>query len=146
MLSALAMKRYQYRLNNSNVPQQYRKHLKPVIDGKGCFALVTKPITVYKKAHQKYHKDSMYYTKAIVLKLTLPVGTFIRLSDYSAKCRATMAYVEHYVGNEAVSGHDSSFKYPKETLLFPKQRFARRDYECASGIHFFFTRQRAASY
>jgi len=87
-----------------------------------------------------------------VVKLLIP-DTALRSSASGRKCRASEAVVLTIYDkdgneiNEARSGHDSDFVYRVGETVKPVQEFdTNRWNECATGIHFFVTREEAERY
>ena len=87
-----------------------------------------------------------------VVKLLIP-NTALRSSASGRKCRASEAEVlEIFDANgdpieETRSGHDSGFIYRVGETVKPTDEFdTNRWNECASGIHFFITREEAERY
>ena len=92
-------------------------------------------------------------SKEIIVKLSIP-ETSRRSHAFGRKCRTESAIVLAMFeadGNAfdgvGVSSYDSTFEYRVGATVKPKEPFAE-DYtnECASGIHFFITREEAAAY
>ena len=68
-----------------------------------------------------------------------------RSNATSRKCRASYAYVVD-APEGAVSLHDGKTKYVKDEYVYPDSFCEDRWNECASGIHFFLTREEAENY
>jgi hypothetical protein len=79
----------------------------------------------------------------VICKLLIPAAAK-RSNATGRKCRAEYAVV---LEGEGVSEHDSSFKYKVGQTVRPTKPFdENRFLECASGIHFFITRQEAEDF
>ena len=90
------------------------------------------------------------YTKngPAVVKLAIPEDAK-RSHAFGRKCRAEYAEVLEIEGDavEAWSSHDGTFAYRVGETVRPKEPFSDEwTEECASGIHFFITREEAAAY
>ena len=59
------------------------------------------------------------------------------------KCRAEFAIV---IEGDGFSNHDKTFAYKKGETVRPKKPFTESQEECASGIHFFLSREEAEDY
>jgi hypothetical protein len=83
----------------------------------------------------------------VIVKLQIPARAK-RSHAFGRKCRAEYAKVVQIFGaDEAVSSHDSNFKYHKGDIVRPKQPFDENWLdECSSGIHFFITKEEAENY
>lgn len=107
---------------------------------------------VYKAAfYNDKHRDGI----PCIVTLSIPANTRVRLStNDSGKCRAERAKVLRIetlgglevVGVSAYSGHDTNFRYRVGRTVRPTRPFSTKDEECASGIHFFFTKALARAW
>jgi len=91
--------------------------------------------------------DLIVYKKTTnqVIKLLIPKEAK-RSNGTSRKCRAEYAIVLECVG-KTFSKHNSSYFYEKGMTVRPTKPFDEdRWNECASGIHFFLTREEAEEY
>jgi hypothetical protein len=78
-----------------------------------------------------------------ICKLLIPKDAK-RSNATGRKCRAEYAVV---LEGEGVSQHDSAFTYKVSETVRPREPFCEdRWEECASGIHFFITRDEAEEY
>jgi len=95
-------------------------------------------------------------TLTVFKKLAVPGGTAVatlripehalRSNGIGRKCRASEALVVD-CPEGAYSQHDNTFFYHKGTTVKPREPFCEdRWSECASGIHFFLTREEAEAY
>ena len=86
-----------------------------------------------------------------IAKLRIPESAQ-RSHAFGRKCRASEAIVVAiYNGDvevaEGFSTHDTAFKYVKGEIVKPKEPFSEDwQNECASGIHFFITKEEALAY
>ena len=113
----------------------------------------------------KYDADALWVKQAIILpegdiygwkkcagnvlvKLRIPSAALRCHALGGRKCRAEHAEVVEIVGADmAVSIHDPGFVYRVGDTVRPKQPFCMDwNQECASGIHFFITREEAEAY
>ena len=83
----------------------------------------------------------------VLCKLLIPDGAK-RFNAAGRKCRAERATVLELEGAEVgYSGHDITFEYRVGRIVTPREPFDEdRWNECASGIHFFITREEAEAY
>jgi len=82
----------------------------------------------------------------VIVKLEIPVHAK-RSNGTERKCRASEAKVlEIFGADEGVSNYDDSFIYRKGEVVFPDSFNENRWNTCASGIHFFTTREEAEAY
>jgi len=86
----------------------------------------------------------------LICKLEIPSDA-LRSSATSRKCRASKAiviaiYDKEKEVNEGISKHDNTFIYKVGETLEIKDFNTNRWNECASGIHFFITKQEAIDY
>ena len=89
-------------------------------------------LTVYKRL-----------AKGVICTLRIPADA-LRSNSTGRKCRASYAIV---VEGEGVSSHDSSFIYRVGETVRPCEPFDENRWEeCASGIHFFITREEAEAH
>jgi hypothetical protein len=94
--------------------------------------------------YKKIYKLDEVSTKSIICTLEIPakakrVGNF-----YNGKCRAEYAKV---LKGSGFSGHDESFFYKEGKIVRPEKKFNNDPLTiCASGIHFFLTREQAKNY
>ena len=79
-----------------------------------------------------------------IAELSIPASA-ARVNAYgSRKCRSSEVKV---ISGEGPSGHDSTFVYKKGATMKPVAAFCDDPcIECASGIHFFMTREEAEDY
>lgn len=146
-----------------------RRYLAQHVDrvpSRGGFAVVTKPLHVFKKVeiHDKHGWPSA------IASLVIPAGAGIYMdaSAFSAKhhmnrwgsgprserkMRASFAKVHSLAAADtgkprrtATSEHDPGFKYRPGRLVTPTEPFSRARESCASGIHFFLNLADAANY
>lgn len=115
---------------------------------------ILRPLKVYKKVYTPLLGSSCIATLILVpnevalLGFSRPKSAFSRIN----KCRTTVAYVEsinHYTGqrlNEARSEHNPRFIYKVGDIVQPARPFDYWGEECASGIHFYLTRQEAENH
>ena len=113
----------------------------------------------------KYNADALWVKQAIILpegdiygwkkcvdtvlvKLRIPAIALRCHALGGRKCRAEYAEVVEIVGADmAVSIHDPDFVYRVGDTVRPKEPFCMDwNQECASGIHFFITREEAEAY
>ena len=86
-----------------------------------------------------------------IAKLLIP-SSARRSHAASRKCRASEAFVTQLFLSDniypyGISQHDHAFIYKEGETVFPKEPFCEdRWEECASGIHFFITREEAEEY
>ena len=79
----------------------------------------------------------------VICKLKIPAEAK-RSNATSRKCRAEYAVV---LKGEGVSEYDETFEYKVGETVRPREPFCKdRWQECASGIHFFLTREEAEEY
>ena len=83
----------------------------------------------------------------VIVKLLIPAAAH-RSNATGRKCRCEYAFVQEVIGAEVgVSNHAAGFSYKVGQIVRPlKPWCADRWQECASGIHFFITRQEAENY
>ena len=106
----------------------------------------------WKKA---YYRDEENYRNECIVKLEIPADAK-RSSGAGRKCRASKA---HVMGIETIDGkpldgsirvfsdYDRDFTYANGFLVEPTEPFCENRWEeCASGIHFFITREEAVAY
>lgn len=107
---------------------------------------------VYKAA---YYDDKNHDERPCIVVLQIPANTRVRLStNSSGKCRAERAKVLRIetlggtpvLGVSAYAGHDNDFRYRVGRTVRPTKPFNVQDVECASGIHFFFTKALARAW
>lgn len=95
----------------------------------------------YKKAYDSTTGE------AVIVELEIPKDAK-RTHAFGRKCRAEKAIVIN-MGDckKAYSSHDSSFTYEIGQTVTPKEPFSEQwTEECASGIHFWITREEAEAY
>lgn len=108
----------------------------------------------YLRVYKKINVDGK---RAIaVLQVPMAMGTFIHMSN--SKCRTTEAFVERIESVkknkkgkytqylEGTSQFDWAFRYCVGKYVKPRKKFSHNRDDCASGIHFFFTRKEAEKY
>ena len=106
----------------------------------------------WKKA---YYRDEENYRNECIVKLEIPADAK-RSNGAGRKCRASKARV---MGIETIDGkpldgsirvfsdHDGDFTYANGFMVEPTEPFDENRWEeCASGIHFFVTREEAVAY
>lgn len=94
--------------------------------------------------------------KRVLAKLEIPANTLVFLGHEGSKgkCRAALAKVLslHDKNGDllnlkvAYSTYDDKFKYEVGKMVLPRATFNTSLIECTSGIHFYMTRAKAASY
>jgi len=115
-----------------------------------------KSMIVYKKIYnapsQQRHQGG-----DLIATLLLPKGTLVRLKptadNAAVKNRANRAIVldivlvgyPHNQVSKGYAGYDNT-RYTAGARIKPAEKFSQSREECASGIHFFLSRQRAFEY
>ena len=105
---------------------------------------------VYKKAYLRRDRKG-----PVIVVLQIPAKAKRSQDvDDGFKCRASEAKVLHIeslngkklTAKTARSGYDDTFLYTVDQTVKPKYAFDTTGYACASGIHFFMTREQAVQY
>ena len=97
--------------------------------------ILTEPITGYKKTHE-----------GVVITAEIPAGAFVFCINGS-KCRTNRAKITDMNGHEILhSEYDNSFEYRLGQEIEIKDFNLMYNVECASGFHFFRTREEAEKY
>ena len=97
--------------------------------------ILTEPMTGYKKTQE-----------GVVITAEIPVGAIVFCINGS-KCRTNRAKITDMAGHDVLhSQHDNSFEYRLEQEIEIKDFNLMYNIECASGFHFFRTREEADNY
>ena len=116
---------YLYRAN------LYRANLEDFRLGK----ILTEPMTGYKKTQE-----------GVVITAEIPVGAIVFCINGS-KCRTNRAKITDMAGHDVLhSEYDNSFEYRLGQEIEIKDFNLMYNIECASGFHFFRTREEAENY
>ena len=96
---------------------------------------LTEPITGYKKT-----------AEGVVITAEIPAGAIVFCIN-GTKCRTNRAKITDMAGNEVLhSQHDNSFEYRLGKEIIIDDFNLMYNVECASGFHFFRTREEAEKY
>ena len=96
---------------------------------------LTEPITGYKKT-----------AEGVVITAEIPAGAIVFCIN-GTKCRTNRAKIIDMAGNEVLhSQHDNSFEYRLGKEIIIEDFNLMYNVECASGFHFFRTREEAEKY
>ena len=115
-------------LNGANL---YRANLEDFRLGK----ILTEPMTGYKKTQE-----------GVVITAEIPVGAIVFCINGS-KCRTNRAKITDMAGHDVLhSEYDNSFEYRLGQEIEIKDFNLMYNIECASGFHFFRTREEAENY
>jgi hypothetical protein len=139
---------------------KYSDDFSTVVRGTGFYkncriGFFTKPVTVFKKA-----RSAKNLNVERIVELEIPAGTLVRTGvDFHAKQRCAAAKVKaiyNLVGKKikdvAVADWDSEYKqcrfyYKVDSVVNPRYSFdIQPQIECGSGIHFFFSYDKAKDY
>ena len=113
-------------LSGANLSEADKFRLGKVLD---------EPLTGYKKTHE-----------GVFITAEIPAGAIVFCINGS-KCRTNRAKITDMNGNEILhSGYDNSFEYRLGQEIEIKDFNLIYNVECASGFHFFRTREEAENY
>ena len=97
--------------------------------------ILTEPMTGYKKTKE-----------GVVITAEIPVGAIVFCIN-GRKCRTNRAKITDMAGHEVLhSSYDNSFEYRLGQEINIKDFNLMYNIECASGFHFFRTREEAENY
>ena len=97
--------------------------------------ILTEPMTGYKKTHE-----------GVVITAEIPAGAIVFCINGS-KCRTNRAKITDMAGHDVLhSQYDNSFEYRLGQEIEIKDFNLMYNVECASGFHFFRTREEAKNY
>ena len=97
--------------------------------------ILSEPMTGYKKTHE-----------GVVITAEIPVGAIVFCINGS-KCRTNRAKITDMAGHDVLhSSYDNSFEYRLGHEIEIKDFNLMYNIECASGFHFFRTREEAENY
>ena len=97
--------------------------------------ILTEPLTGYKKTHE-----------GVVITAEIPAGAIVFCINGS-KCRTNRAKITDMSGHDVLhSQYDNSFEYRLGQEIEIKDFNLMYNVECASGFHFFRTREEAENY
>ena len=96
---------------------------------------------------------NQFRTGLVIAKLLIPESAR-KVNGFGTKCRADAAIVKDMwdfeTGAKVTEGrslYDNNFKYYKDEIVHPDEKFDDRDFiDCGAGIHFFMTKEEAEEY
>ena len=97
--------------------------------------ILKEPITVYKKTYED-----------VVITAEIPAGAIVFCIN-GKKCRTNIAKITDMCGNDVLhSSYNTNFEYKLNQEIVIEDFNLMYNIECASGFHFFMTREEAEAY